>query len=328
MDTLHLCLVGFWLCFAAVVFAYAGYPVLVAALAALVGRKWTPPDAADGDGAVVSVLIAAHNEGAVIGERVTNALALDYPHDRLDIVVASDGRLDDPAAIARPAGGGRVRVLDYPVRRGKACVLNAAFRELRGDVVVLSDANTFTDRLAIRQLARLFADDRVGVVCGRLILTDPATGQNLDSVYWKYETFLKRCESRLGGLLGANGAIYAIRRTLFTGLRGDTLIDDFVLPLLMRLRTGCDAVYDASAVAREETPAALAAEFNRRSRIGAGGFQSIAVLWRLLNPARGWIAFTFLSHKILRWACPFFLIGMFAFNLVLARVDLSYGRML
>ena len=124
-------------------------------------------------------------------------------------------------------------------------------------------------------------------------------------------------------------AIYAIRRSLFTELRGDTLIDDFVLPLLTRIRTRCEMVYDVDAVAYEETPPAIGAEFKRRSRIGAGGFQSIPVLWQLLDPRRGWIAFTFLSHKILRWSCPFLLIAMFACNLVLARIAPAvYGPVL
>src|SRR5262249_30950742 len=149
------------------------------------------------------------------------------------------------------------------------------------------------------------------VVCGRLVLTDPATGCNVDSYYWRYETFLKRCEGRLGALLGANGAIYAIRRELYTPIPGNTIVDDFVIPLRAKLRTGCRIVYDGDAVAREETPPNVGAEFHRRSRIGAGGFQSIGLLWRLLNPRSGWVAFTFFSHKILRWVCPFFLVAAF-----------------
>jgi cellulose synthase/poly-beta-1,6-N-acetylglucosamine synthase-like glycosyltransferase len=128
-------------------------------------------------------------------------------------------------------------------------------------------------------------------------------------MYWKYETFLKRCEGRLGGLLGANGAIYAIRRNLYQQIPSNTIVDDFVIPLLARLRTGCRIVYDYDAVAREETAASVGAEFDRRARIGAGGFRSIGLLWRLLDPRRGWVSLTFLSHKILRWFCPFFMLG-------------------
>jgi cellulose synthase/poly-beta-1,6-N-acetylglucosamine synthase-like glycosyltransferase len=208
-------------------------------------------------------------------------------------------------------------LLDYPERRGKATALNDSFKELTGEIVVLSDANTFTDAGAVRKLVRWFRDPEVGVVCGRLVLTDPATGRNVDSYYWRYETFLKKCEGLLGALLGANGAIYAIRRAMYSPIPGNTIVDDFVIPLRARLRTGCRIVYDCEAVAREETPSSVGAEFHRRSRIGAGGFQSIGMLWRLLSPRHGWVSFTFFSHKVLRWIGPFLLVGALVTNLLL-----------
>jgi cellulose synthase/poly-beta-1,6-N-acetylglucosamine synthase-like glycosyltransferase len=170
----------------------------------------------------------------------------------------------------------------------------------------------------VRMLARWFADPTVGSVVGRLILTDPATGRNADGLYWKYETFLKTCEARLGALLGANGAIYAIRRALYVPIPDRTIVDDFVIPLLSQLRHGRSIVYDVEAVAREETPPGLGQEFRRRARIGAGGFQAIGILRGLLDPRRGWVAFAFLSHKVLRWTCPAFLIGLAASNFALA----------
>ena len=309
---------AFWACLAGVVYSYAIYPVAVWAFAHVFGTARTPPaDLADGDLPMVSLLIAAYNEESVIGERLRNALALDYPADKLEIVIASDGSSDRTNAIVEAANDPRVRLLAFPQRQGKAGVLNSAFPQLRGDVVVLSDANTNTGRSAIRQLVRWFQSPNVGVVCGRLVLTDPATGTNVDGMYWKYETFLKVCENRLGALLGANGAIYAVRRHLYTGIRRNTLIDDFVIPLTMRLRTGCAIEYDCDATAYEETPEAIGSEFKRRARIGTGGFQSLPVLWTLLNPAQGWIAFTYFSHKIARWLCPFLLLGAFGLNLFL-----------
>jgi cellulose synthase/poly-beta-1,6-N-acetylglucosamine synthase-like glycosyltransferase len=154
-------------------------------------------------------------------------------------------------------------------------------------------------------------------VSGRLVLTDPRTGRNVDSVYWRYETFLKQCEGRLGGLLGANGAIYAIRRSLFEPLRAGTIVDDFMVPLVARMRSGCRIVYDAHAVAHEETPADLSMEFRRRARIGVGGFQALATLWPLLSPRHGWTAFTFWSHKVMRWISPFLLVAMLLSSLLL-----------
>ena len=309
---------GFWVCVALIGYAYVVYPIVVWGLSRLFGRMpaCTPP--AEGDLPRVSVLIAAHNEEQVIAERIANALALDYPSDRLEIVIASDGSSDETARIVRRFADRRVRLLASPVRRGKAPVLNAAFRALRGEIVLLSDANTFTDVDALRRMVRWFADPRVGIVCGRLVLTDPATGRNVDSLYWRYETFLKRCEGRLGALLGANGAIYAVRWSYFTGIRNDTIVDDFVIPLVTRLRSNCAIVYDDTAIAREDTPPDFGSEFRRRSRIGAGGFQSMIRLRGLLGPRHGWIAFTFLSHKVLRWLCPFWMIGALGTNVVLA----------
>lgn len=316
-DTLLL-EVLFWVCLALVVYTYPGYPLVIRCLAALFGRRAAPPELPAAELPRVSLLISAYNEESVIAARINNALAMDYPADRLEVVVATDGCSDRTAEVVRGFTDRRVRLLEYPKRRGKATVLNDSIPRLKGEVVVLSDANTFTEPDAARRLARWFRDPRVGAVCGRLILTDPATGSNADSLYWKYETYLKRCESRLGALLGANGGIYAVRRAFFTPIPPDTIVDDFVLPLQAKLRTGCRIEYDPDAVAHEETPPDVRAEFRRRARIGAGGFQSVGRLWGLLNPAQGWVAFTFLSHKILRWGCPFLLLAMLATSALLS----------
>jgi cellulose synthase/poly-beta-1,6-N-acetylglucosamine synthase-like glycosyltransferase len=316
---------AFWVSLGAVLFTYIGYPVLVWFLARWFGRRPAAPADDGGAPPSVSLLIAAYNEAGVIDGRLQNALALDYPKGRLEIVVASDGSVDATARIVQGFAGRGVRLFHSPQRRGKAAALNDAFPRLTGDIVLLSDANTFTDSSALRRIVRWFRDPAVGVVCGRLVLTDPRTGRNADSLYWKYETFLKRCENRLGALLGSNGAIYAIRRVLFAPIPEQTILDDFVIPLQAKLRTGCRIVYECEAVAREETPADIRAEFRRRSRIGAGGFQSIGMLWKLLDPRRGWVALSFFAHKVLRWLCPFFLIGMAAANLLLCDQPLYCG---
>jgi cellulose synthase/poly-beta-1,6-N-acetylglucosamine synthase-like glycosyltransferase len=313
--------VAFWASAGLVLYAYVGYPVLVWALSRVFGREPVPPVVADAELPSVSILVAAFDEEKEVGDRIVNALAQNYPEGMLEVVIASDGSTDRTNEIARGFAGSGVRLLDYPVRRGKATVLNDAFAELRGEVVVLSDANTyFSDPDVVRNLARWFRDPSVGAVCGKLVLTDPDTGTNVDGVYWKYETFLKHCESRLGALLGSNGAVYAIRRELFDGIPPGTVLDDFVIPLLARMRTGKRIVYDPRARADEETPKGIAQEFRRRARIGAGGFQCIGLLRGLLHPRHGWTALSFWSHKVLRWACPFFLLAALAANVVLAAV--------
>ena len=304
-----------------VFYAYAGYAVLIYIFSRLFGGKPIPAENA-GTLPSVRVLVSALNEEDCIGARVENVLSQDYPADRLQVTIASDGSTDRTAAIVQKLADqnpGRVGLLDYPRRRGKATVLNDAMTTIPEDIVVLSDANTFFETQAIRRLCRWFADQRVGVVCGRLVLVDPQSGRNVDSLYWRYETFLKECEGHLGALLGSNGAIYAIRRECFSPIPPDTIIDDFVIPLQARINTGKVIVYDADAVATEETPAEMADEFRRRARIGAGGFQSLFRLWRLLLPTYGWTTFAFWSHKVLRWFCPAFMFSALAANLLLVR---------
>jgi cellulose synthase/poly-beta-1,6-N-acetylglucosamine synthase-like glycosyltransferase len=232
-------------------------------------------------------------------------------------VIASDGSSDATAEIVRSYANRGVRLLDFHPRRGKASVLNDAIDQLTGEIVILSDANTYTDAGAARSLARWFADKSVGAVCGRLILLDAKSGRNVDGAYWQYETFLKKKEGTLGALLGSNGAIYAIRRKCFVKIPADTIVDDFVIPLLAKLKNGCRIIYDTEATATEETAPDVASEFRRRARIGAGGWQAIGMLWPLLNPRHGWVAFTFFSHKVLRWLCPMFLIGALVANVAL-----------
>jgi cellulose synthase/poly-beta-1,6-N-acetylglucosamine synthase-like glycosyltransferase len=307
----------FWSCTASVAYTYAIYPPVIYVCSRLFGRALSAPELSDEDLPTISLLIAAHNEDAVIEERIHNALAMDYPPEKLQIVIASDGSDDRTVDIVRRYAR-RVRLLHFSARQGKAATLNASVQQLSGDIVLLSDANTSIDASAARNLVRWFADTNVGAVCGRLVLVDQTSGNNVDSLYWRYETFLKKCEGRLGALLGSNGAIYAIRRECFAPIPPQTIVDDFVIPLLAKLRTGYTIVYDPDAIASEETASSVGDEFRRRARIGAGGFQAIGLLWRLLNPHSGWIAFTFGSHKIMRWLCPFYLIGALVSSALLA----------
>jgi cellulose synthase/poly-beta-1,6-N-acetylglucosamine synthase-like glycosyltransferase len=313
----HLFDFVFWACLLLVIYSYVLYPVLIVCFSRLFGRDQKLPASAKEYCPPASLLIAAHNEEAVIESRIVNALQTDYPADRLEIAVASDGSADATAAIVRRFQDPRVKLFDYAERRGKAATLNATLPQLAGEVVILSDANTAIDPQAVARLVRWFHDPQVGVVCGKLLLQDGATTRNADGLYWKLENLLKTSEARLGGLLGANGAIYAIRRAWFQPIPSSTIIDDFVLPLRMRLQHGCAIRYDRDALAFEETSPDVWAEFRRRLRIGAGGFQSLAWLRGLLWPGRGWIAFTFFSHKVLRWLCPFFLLGTLFSNLFL-----------
>ncbi len=312
----------FWISVAVVAYAYLGYPLVIYAASRLFGRQRQSRELDPQQLPRVSLLIAAYNESSVIAERIENALAMDYPRDKLEIVVASDGSDDGTNEIAERYADQGVVLLAFPERRGKSVVLNDAVNHLTGDVMMLSDANTMMDKRAAMCLVRWFQEPQIGAVCGWLDLYDPRTGRNADSVYWRYENFLKRCEGRLDAVLGANGAIYAMRREQFQPIPPDTLVDDFTIPLLAKLRTGCRIIYDKQAVAVEETAPDIQSEFRRRARIGAGGFQAIARLWPLLHPRFGWTAFAFFSHKVLRWWSPFFLLAMLLSNLLLVAVPL------
>lgn len=315
----------FWVCASGVVYAYVGYPIILWLVSRLYPNPLANPklDRSSNGWPMVSLIIAAYKEEKVILSRLLNATLLDYPSDKLEVLVGVDGTEDCTGDLVREFQDSRVRLIQYPVRRGKASVLNDTVPQARGEIIVFSDANTMTQPNSIRQLIRHFADERVGAVCGKLELIDPSSGQNVDGIYWKYENFLKGCEGRINGLLGVNGGIYALRKELYDPIPTNAIVDDFLIGMRVHLRRR-KLVYDPTAIALEETPDTIGQEFHRRSRIGAGGFQSLQWLWPLLNPLRGWIAFTFWSHKVMRWLCPVFMIGALVANLALLMQPLYF----
>ena len=244
---------AFWLCVALVAYAYVGYPALLWFLSRLFGHAPSPPEVNEDQLPSATLVLAAFNEEAVIAECIHNALEMEYPRERLEILIGSDGSTDGTADVVQLYARRGVRLLDFPENRGKASVLNDVVKNATGEILLMSDANTDVHRVAAVNLVRWFADPQVGVVVGRLVLIDSGTGQNVDGIYWRYENFLKQRENLLGALLGANGAIYAMRKDLFIPIPEDTVIDDFVIPLMTKLRTNCKIVYDLNAIAREET---------------------------------------------------------------------------
>ena len=311
--------VVFWGSLALTFYAYVAYPVLIWVLARTCSRRPSPTGEQPADDLPsVSLIIAAYREEKVILERLQNAVLLDYPADRLEILIGCDGKEDLTGDLVHSFGDPRVRLVQFPHRRGKASVLNDCIPQASGEIVVLSDANTMMAPEAVRLLVGHFRDPRVGGVCGKLILVDPMTGENVDGIYWKFENFLKRCEARFGALLGFNGAIYALRKCLYRPLAPNTTVDDFVIGMRI-YESGHKLAYEERAVAVEETSPTIESEFHRRARIGAGAFQSLVWLYGLLSPSWGRIAFAFWSHKVLRWCCPGFLIAAVISNAYLSR---------
>ncbi len=252
----------------------------------------------------VSLLFAAHNEARVIAQKMINCRQLDYPVDRLEILVGCDGCTDGTVEIARRAEVPNATIVDFNDRAGKPSVLNRLVPLAQGDVVVFCDANTAFEPDTIRSLVRHFAQPKVGCVCGELRLRTAGGKPRYEGLYWRYETLLKFLESRLNMLVGANGGVFAIRRKLFVEIPADGIIDDFLVAMNIR-RHGHRVVYDPEAVAWEEAASALRHEFARRVRISAGNFQALRHTWRMLNPLAGRIAWSYWSHKVCRWIVPF-----------------------
>ena len=335
--------IAFWLSASLVVYSYVVYPLVLTMLAAVTRRsqrrrpvnKPEAPtnviaDESDTETIApprVSLVIAAYREEGVILSRINNALLMDYPADRYEIIVGVDGNEDLTGDLVRRINDPRVRLMQFPKRRGKTKVLNDCVPAATGDIIVFSDANTNMEPGAIQRLVKHFAEPEVGGVCGQLVLTDLTTGKNTDGLYWRYENFLKLREGEIGALLGVNGAIYAIRKPLFDPLPDGAINDDFIIGMRIHMK-GRKLIYEGEARAFEETAPDISGEFARRIRIGTGGFQSLKWLYPLLNPLRGRIALAFWSHKVLRWLCPVFLLTAFVTNIVLAGEPLYIGLLL
>lgn len=268
----------------------------------------------------LTVIIAAYNEAEFIQQRVRNLLALDYPAELLQIIIASDGSDDGTELLAEEAGRDdpRVSVVRFSERRGKVSVLNDVCGAAGGDILVFSDANVDFAPDALTHLVKPFSNPEVACVCGKLCFR-PRAGQThtaSEGFYWRMETWLKEQEGARGVLLGANGAIYALRRSLWKKCPPDTVVEDFFIPMKLLIERW-QVFFEPKAVAWEDLPPALKDEFGRRIRIGAGDFQA---LWRclpLLHPRFGLAAWVFLSHKVLRWAGPFFLLGAYVSSIIL-----------
>src|SRR5579872_3416687 len=303
----------FWIAIAVPFYAYIGYPIVLLLLRALIhcGVKKAPVEP------FVSLLIPAYNEGDVIERKIDNSLALDYPAERLEIVVASDGSKDNTVEIARRFDG-RVRVLAYPVNRGKIPVLNESVPQLKGEIVVFSDAPAMLYRDSLRKLVANFADPGVGAVSGRytVVKADEVNIGKSEDFYWKYETYLKVQESQIASTLGGHGHLHAIRKDLYSFPPPGTINDDYVIPVSV-LAKGYRAVYEPEAIVYEE--AHEMAGFGRRVRIMAGNMQQLREIKGLLWPLRPLPLFFFLSHKASRLVVPFAMVTALAANATLFR---------
>ncbi len=305
----------------ALFYTYAGYPLLLALISTLrpkrVRRDKFEPTA--------TIIITAYNEERALAAKLENSLALDYPRELLEIIVASDCSSDRTDEIAREFSARGVRLCRRSERLGKTAAQNNAVEQAYGEIVIFSDATSHYQRDVINMIMPNFAEAAVGCVAGRLVYVDPVdsrVGRGARS-YWSYETFLKKHESRAGSLIGASGCLYAVRRSAYVPLYHEAC-SDFIIATKM-VEQGLRAIYEPNAVCTEQTNRRSDAELKMRVRVIA---QTFTDLWRhrsMLNPIRsGFYAVQLISHKVMRYLVPFFLIAIFAASAMLAPASFVY----
>lgn len=314
----------FWLSAGAIVYTHLGYPLLLMTLTRLRGREQRRfqsfPSYSEEKGGndagrglpTVSLIVPAYDEEEVIAEKVANALALDYPRDRLQVIVASDGSADATAARARAAGASLV--LELPPG-GKVAALNAAAEQAAGEILAFSDANSVWARDALRRLVAPFADPGVGYVCGQVRFLDPE-GNNLEGAYWRYEMAVREMESRLGGITAGNGAIYAVRRDAYIPLAASGS-HDLSFPFQLAKRR-LRSLYAPGARAEEKMVPTIEGEFARKRRMMVGLWD--IVLGEGMLAPRGYpplYAFEIVSHRLLRYLSPLLHVVAFLANVAL-----------
>lgn len=297
---------------AASVYIYFGYPALIF----LVSRLRPRPFQRGGE-PTATVVIPVYNEERVIADKIANTLALDYPPDRLETLVVSDGSTDATEEIVRRFGN-KVRLLSLP-RSGKAFALNEGARAARGEILVLTDANTLLEPGSLRPLVDPFADPEVGGVCGNKKQRPPAgadTTAEGENLYWRWDKWQKALESRAGSIFAADGTLYAVRKELYVPIADPAQADDIAISARIVLQ-GRRLLYEPRAVAWEEAPAEGRDEFRRKVRVTN---HSVRALWNLGRGlwTSGFYSVELLSHKFFRHLVPFFLIPLFLSNAALA----------
>ena len=312
----------FWLCLAIVVYTYIGYGIVLYLLVFIkrLATKAKPlADISDDCLPEVTLMVCAYNEEDIIAEKMANTHLLDYPADRLHLVWVTDGSTDNTNTLL--SAYTEVEIVYSPERRGKAAALKHGIKEVKTEIVMMTDANTMLNPGAVREIVRLMQDPKVGCVSGEkkvMAKSDSDEAAQGEGLYWKYESTLKRLDGELYSAMGAAGELCVIRRQLMTDIPDDTLLDDFIISMEI-VRTGYKIAYTSKAYAMEYGSADLHEESKRKRRIAAGGLQSCWRLRSLMNPLRyPVVAFQFVSHRVLRWTItPVCLFALIPLNTIL-----------
>lgn len=312
----------FWILAGLIFYVYAGYPVLLWLMRVLGSDRSVLLGALE---PTVTILISAYNEVGVITEKINNSLALDYPPEKLEIIVISDCSDDGTDEAVGALGLPNVKLLRMSDRSGKTLGLNAALKVAMGEIVVFSDANAMYEPQSLRHIVRNFHDRTVGAVVGESTYADAqGNAQENESLYWKYETKIKLLETGVGSVVGGDGAIYAIRKNLYRPMRADAL-SDFVNPIQI-VMSGYRCVYEPAARSIEEATDNLEKEFRRKVRIVNRAWRALWSMPSVLNPfSYGFFAIEVISHKLLRWMVPGVLIALLLVSFRLSTAGAMYG---
>lgn len=306
----------FWTFFLLIIYCYFIYPFIVFLLARL---KPNPVQKSSIE-PTVSIVISLYNEEDVIAAKIENLFKLDYPAEKLEIIIGSDGSTDRTHDIIRQFADARIKLYINPLRQGKMATINGLIPKAANEIILFTDARQSFETDAIRQLVANFADPKIGCVSGELMFAKKAggTAQGVN-LYWNYEKFIRRQESILHSMLGATGAIYAIRKSLFMPGPTDIVLDDMYTPFKI-IQQGYRAIFEDTAYAYDQVAGNPKEEYRRKTRTLFGNYQIFSLFPGMFNPFKSPIAWQLFSHKFLRVIIPFFLIALFAINYFL-RLD-------
>ncbi|MDD4900423.1 MAG: glycosyltransferase family 2 protein [Candidatus Omnitrophica bacterium] len=310
----------FWFSLITLLYLYFGYPLIIYLLSFFykkpICRKYIYPS--------VSILLPVYNEAKHIERKIKSLLEIEYPDAQIEIIIGSDGSTDKTDEIIEQLGSKKIKFFRHEQRKGKPSMLNLLAAQAKGEILVLTDARQKLDKMAVKELVRNFTDRRVGSVSAELHFENEKNkAGNGIGFYWRYEKFIRHAEAKMGSMLGATGALYAVRKDLFSRLPEDIILDDVYIPLNVILR-GYRAIFEPKAKIYDRVSKNPKEEFVRKARSHAGNFQLFYYFPGFFNPFRGKISWQFFSHKFLRLLGPFLLAAFFVSNLFLVK-EMPYG---
>lgn len=310
----------FWICLFIIVYTFIGYGIvlyLIILIKRMISGKPQMPQLSDYP--TVTLIVAAYNEEHFIEQKIANTLALNYPKDKIQFVFVTDGSSDQtPDIVAKYP---QIQLMHSPERKGKINAVHKAMQKVNTDITIFTDANTFLNNDAVVNICRHYTDASVGAVSGekRVHIDEKSDATAGEGFYWKYESKLKTWDAELYSVVGAAGELFSIRTNLYVPVPADTVLDDFMISLLIAEK-GYRIAYEPQAYATETSSENIKEELKRKIRIAAGGIQSILRLKSLMNPFRfPVLSFQYISHRVLRWTItPFCMMAALFLNAVIA----------